>query len=535
MWQFKNESWEQDDDAQTFNLVSLHGNEIATEPVAPLTLLVGAKRHKIANSACSKGIFPSEFDYCPYCGDSLVAHKNRESSPWIPPYGRGTGLKILPNELDSSTFAETADSAGNTVKPRGLYGGLSLPLPAINGRFSFCSILFGAEKRLLLALQRDTGKISVYQPDTQKWRDLDGMTGEDDLPEWSWAIATDAAESGLAIPGKNGPAWVTVDWVTGKLAIDRGEGCSIGGIAKLGNFIFAPVLRDNTFVLLLRAGNDGTWSECGACDQAVDFASQLYGEANLSADLGMPVIDEIRNIVYWPCRNGYIRVIAANFASEHVWEFRPWETDEHPAKALIELGPPYRKTGARSGFWQLCEDFDPTSRGGIVYKIFKLDGDEHADVEILEYGQFVSTGQACFSWQHDCWKGVDEINSLAREQEELRYPLLQFGDKGLTLLAKVQPWQGREDIDFLTDVLHGNKVLMPVLIRLVIENMNTPEIALYVERMSNTHDDKRGSLFRMGITQIPEISVFIYDAHLYVYFPEENKCLGWPLKMKESL
>jgi len=529
LWRFKNESWEQDDDAQTFNLVSLYGNNIAAQPVAPLTLLVGAKRHKSANSACSEGIFPSEFDYCPYCGDALEVHEDREASPWIPPYGRGTGLKILPNELDPSIFVK------DPAKPKGLYGGVSLPLPAMNGHFSFCSILFGAKKRLLLALQRDIGKISIYQPDTQKWHDLDGVTGEDGLPEWSWAIATDAAESGLAIPGKNGPSWVTVDWITGKSKIDRGEGRSIGGAARLGNFIFAPVLRDNIFVLLLRARNDETWSECGVCDQTADLASRLYDEANLSVGLGIPVIDETRNIIYWPCRNGYIRVAAANSASEHVWEFRPWETDEHPAKALIELGPPYRKTGARSGFWQLCEDFDPISRDGIVYKIFKLDGDEQVDVEVLEYGQFVSTGQACFSWQHDCWKGVDTINSLAREQEELRYPLLQFGDKGLALLAKVQPWQGREDIDLLTDVLYSNKVPMPVLVRLVIEDMDTPEIALHVAKISNTHDDKRGSLFRMGMTQIPEISVFIYDAHLYIYFPEENKCLGWPLKMKESL
>jgi len=92
------------------------------------------------------------------------------------------------------------------------------------------------------------------------------------------------------------------------------------------------------------------------------------------------------------------------------WEFRPWETDEYPATALIELGPPYRKTGSLSGFWQLCEDRDNLMRDGIVNKIIKLDGDERIDSENVECGQFVTTGSASFSWSDDYW--VVLINAI---------------------------------------------------------------------------------------------------------------------------
>lgn len=521
LWQFKDVSWMQDDNAQTFKLAHLHGNDCTAKPIAPLAMLIGAKRHKMVYSdlICSQGIYPSEFNYCPYCGGELSVPENRTSFPWIPPYGSGSGLKILPCKLRPDI--------------RWASKGQSFELPSRNGRFSFCSALLGAEKRLLLALQRDIGKLSIYQPDTQEWRDLDGKTGEDELPEWSWSLATDSAETGLAIPGKNGPAWVTIDWATGKLQIDRGEGRSIGGVVRLGRFLLAPVLRGETFVLLCRQDSDTAWFECKqAFHELPLFIPQQHLGTDQPAYFGMPVIDETRMAAYWPCRGGYIKIATAATASEHAWAFRPWETDEYPAKALIELGPPYLKTGARSGLWQLCEDFDPTRRDGLVNKIIKFDGDERIDSETLEYGQFVSTGQASFTWHYDCWNDIHQINSLAGEQKELRYPLLQFGIKGLTLLAKIQPWQGREDTGLFTEIFNDKQV-QPVFMRLAIQNANAPEKALHAEGVDGAHD-YQGSLFRTTLQQVPELSVFIYDARLYIYFPEDSKCFGWPLEIAEA-
>jgi len=522
LWQFNNTSWEQDDKAQTFRLKRLNGNECTAEPVAPLSMLIGAKGHKAAkaDSICSQGVFPSEFSCCPFCGGELSAPEDRPSSPWIPPYGNGSGLKILPKELKPDSMVKSK--------------GESLTIPSMNGRFSFCSAYLGAKQRLLIALQRDVGKISVYQPGAAgRWRDLDGRTGEDGLPEWSWALATDTGETGLAIPGRDGPAWITVDWAAGKLQINRGEGRSVGGVVKLGKSLLAPVLRGDSFFMLYRKDGDASWSECKtSCDVAV-VAPQLRRHERQPAFFGIPVVDDSRMIAYWPCRGGYIKVAEAGAANEHAWEFRLWETDEHPATALVELGPPYRKTGSRSGFWQLCEDHDHSRREGVINKIIKFDGDERADSEVLEYGQFVSTGRASFTWLYDFWNDVHMFNSNAGEQSELRYPLLQFGEKGLALVAKVRPWPGREDMGLFSEVLFNHLEKAPVFVRFVIEGVGTPERALYAEGVDGGQGPA-GSLFRVSLGQLAELSVFIYDASLYIYFPEDNKCFGWPLEITEA-
>ena len=507
---------------QTFRLKHLYGKECTTEPAAPLGMLIGAKGHKSAKPEliCSQGTFPAEFSCCPYCGGELSAPEDRTSSPWIPPYGSGSGLKILPGELKSDSIVESK--------------GQPLAIPSMNGRFSFCSAFLGAKQRLLIALQRDLGQISVYQSDaTVKWRDLDGKAGEDGLPEWSWSLATGAAETGLAIPGKEGPAWITVDWVTGKLQIDRGEGRSIGGVARLGRFLLAPVLRGDSFFMLCRKEGDVKWSECKTSFAAEVVAPQLRRQEDQLACFGVPVVDDTRKVVYWPGRGGYVKVTEASAANEHAWEFRPWETDEHPATALIELGPPYRKIGSRPGFWELCEDKDFSRRDGVVNKIIKFDGDERADSEVLEYGQFVSTGRASFSWLHDYWKDVDKFNANAGAQRELRYPLLQLGEKGLVLLAKVWPWQGREDMGLFSEVFFNRQVKSSVFVRFVIEGAGICERALYAEGVDG-RQGSAGSLFQVPLAQLAELSVFIYDAHLYIYLPEENKCFGWPLEITEA-
>ncbi len=413
--------------------------------------------------------------------------------------------------------------------------GQPLAIPSKNGRFSFCSAFLGAKQRLLIALQRNIGKISVYQSNaTGKWRDLAGKVGEDGLPEWSWSLATDMAETGLAIPGKDGPAWITVDWAMGnKLQIDRGEGRSVGGVVRLGKFLLAPVLRGDSFFMLCRKEGDAKWSECKTSFDMAVVAPQLRRREDQSAYFGIPVVDETRMVAYWPGRGGYVKVADASTASEHAWEFRSWETDGHPATALIELGPPYSKTGSRAGFWQLCEDHSPSCRDGVVNKIIKFEGDEHADSEMLEYGQFVSTGGASFTWLYDFWNDVHQFNANAGEQSELRYPLLQFGEKGLVLVAKVRPWQGREDMGLFSEVFFNRLEKALVYVRFVVEGAGTPEKVLYAEGVDGGQEAS-GSLFRVSLAHLAEISVFIYDARLYIYFPEDNKCFGWPLEVTEA-
>jgi hypothetical protein len=134
---------------------------------------------------------------------------------------------------------------------------------------------------------------------------------------------------------------------------------------------------------------------------------------------------------------------------------------------------------------------------------------------------------------YDFWTDVHHFNANLPEQTELRYPLLQFGEKGLVLVAKIRPWHGREDMGLFTEVFFNRREKTSVFVRFVVEGTGTPETALYADGVDGSQGVS-GSLFRVPLAHLPELAVFIYDARLYIYFPDESKCYGWPLEALEA-
>jgi hypothetical protein len=523
LWKFKDACWEQDDDSQSFKIQSIFGKICNVSPVAPHELLVEAKRHPISDLSCSKGLFPSEFKFCPYCQAKLL--QNEEISDlWIPPYGSASGLKLY----------EKKSVSQNDTGVRGSKGKL-FPLPYRDGRFAFCSLKLGAKKRLLIAIQRDGGQLWIFRSDnTKKWEVLSGKAGEDSLPAWCWSMAVDSDESGICIPTNNGPVWMTVDWTTSNIQVSRAQGKSVGGPIRIGEYIVAPVMQGDTFAMVFRKDGDKEWSVCSSNYNSADISDHLRKGSNKEACFGIPVLDENKLIAYWTCRGGYVKVTGADSSTGLNWDFRSWETDEHPATALIELGPPYRRIGAGSGFWQLCEDRDNSVRGGIINKIIKIDGDEKIDSEKVECGEFLTTGRVCFSWGDDYWQDIHRRNQRMTEQTELRFPLIQFGEKGLSLIAKVAPWEGRDELGVFTDIFFNRNLKIIASVRFVLEGSGMPEKALYAEEVDSVIDGLNGSLFRISLAQLPEITAFIYNDSLFIYFPETNNCFCWPLELTEG-
>jgi len=523
LWTFRESSWEQNCESKTFRIHSVFGEKCEFDPVAPLDMLIGAKLHPVNGAPCEQSLFPSEFENCPYCGCMLEKPHEDSASLWVPPYGSGNGLKLYP--LKSLQHGK---EGGRKEK------GSKFALPSRDGHFAFCSAKLNAKQRVLIALRRDIGQLWIFSPKKNRWELLNGNAGGDSLPVWSWALAVDSSESGLCIPTDQGPAWLTVNWATNKILLDRAEGKSVGGAAQIGKHLMAPVLRGDSFSVVCRKEGDSTWSECSSASDPMSVLPELRRDISQDAFLGIPVIDENRKIAYWPGRGGYVRVFGADSSSGLTWEFKPYETDEHPATALIELGPPYRRSGSRPGFWQLCEDRDHTVRDGIVNKIIKLDGDELVDSEIVECGQFLTTGGASFSWGDDYWDDIHKRNPRISEQVELRFPLLQFGEKGLSLVAKVSPWEGRDELGVFSDLFFNRAVKTTTFVRFVVEGAGMPEKPLYAEGVDGIHGGISGSLFRMKVAELPEISAFIYGDLLHIYFPETNDCFSWPLELMEG-
>jgi hypothetical protein len=395
--------------------------------------------------------------------------------------------------------------------------------------------MLGAKHRMLFALQRDIGRLWVYRNDEDdKWGIIDGVFGTDSLPGWSWSIATDKSESGICAPTDNGPVWMTVDWISNRIQVNQTKARSIGAPMRVGEYLFAPVARDGRFAMVYRKEGEADWMDCPSTCDPSEVIAQLKRKPDQLPYFGIPYFNKNKNTAYWSCRGGYVSVTVPEYASGVEWKFRTWETDEHPATALIELGPPYRTTGSEAGFWQLCEDVDQSVREGVVNKIIKIDGDEHIDFKRIQCGEFVSTGRSSFSWGYDYWDDITKLNSSMPEQSELRYPLLQFGDNGMILIAKVTPWEGRDELGVFTELFYNRNLNVLTTVRLVLEGAGVPERPLFAEEVDGVVTRNIGSFFRISLSRLPELRAFIYNQMLCVHFPENNSCFSWPIEITEK-
>jgi hypothetical protein len=133
----------------------------------------------------------------------------------------------------------------------------------------------------------------------------------------------------------------------------------------------------------------------------------------------------------------------------------------------------------------------------------------------------------------DYWHDIHQRNPKLGEQKELRFPLLQFGENGLTLIAKVIPWEGRDELGVFSDIFFNRGLKATAFVRFVVEGPGIPGKALYAEGVHGVHGDNGGSLFRLNVAELPGVSVFIYGDFLHIYFPETNDCFCWPLELME--
>lgn len=529
LWRFKETTWEQDELKNRFTIKSIFGKNCDPVQVAPIELLVGAKLHPDNGLDCARQKYPPEFQYCPFCQVRLVSVEDEPRYSWLPPYGDGTGMKII-----QGPEVKTPLAIKDVFIPQDHQAKL-FPLPGRDGIFAFCSLKLGAKQRMLLALQRDLGRLWVYREyEEERWSSIPTSFGKDSLPGWSWSMATDKAESGLCLPTDDGPVWVAFDWPSNSIQVSRKAGRSIGGPIRIEEYIFAPVEKDGCFAMAFKKEGESEWLDCPSSSNYDEVMTLLTHSADQQAYFGIPYLHAAKKTAYWSCRGGYVSATVNEESSRAEWMFSPWETDEYPATALIELGPPLRRMGATGGFWQLCRDTDPEAKGGVVYKIIKVDGRLPHESEHVTFGDFVTTGLSSFSWEHDYWRDIKNANVNADFQEELRYPLLQFGENGLVLLAKVDQWPGRDALGAFSEHFYKADLPVSTRVRLVLEGAGVPERPLFAEELPGSVKTKKGSSFRISLSHLPEIGAFIYNKMLYVHFPEHNHCFSWPIEITEK-
>lgn len=514
--------WVQDDNIVGpigFTIHKVNGHQRQPNELLPLDFLFETKRHPDAECIYSKSLFPKDFKYCPDCGKSLlesIAVQDEDS--WLPPYGTGDGLKLYRKQARLNT-----EQVGEEFE-----------LPHYAGLYAFCSAKLGCRKRVLVAIQRNNGALWVFNTEREKWSQLEGDVGKSDsIPFWSWSVSVDTNESGLCIPSDDAPVWARIDWMTNTISVVKGEGRSCGGAAVLGDYVMVPVLQSGGSLVLAILKEGGlTWSYAKSLSDDINAEKYLGNDFGKESFTGVPVKVDGMSMVYWPCRGGYMQAsISTSGAVE--WLFCPWETDEYPAIALVELGPPHQEGGSCTALWQLCRDYDPIRRDATVYKVFKLggqtDGYEGIDWESIDQGQILSTGKSCFSTTLDFWKkrGGKDLNAF--EQDDLRMPLLESEHTGLVLLCKVASWRGRDPLETFTDIF--KKKHTKTNISFVLSGSGIAERFLKAEQVRGRNDND-ASVFHYEVSRVPEISAFIYDDSLHIYLPEIRKCYRWSLLME---
>lgn len=513
LWKFKNSTWCQQDEQGRFVLVEAFGEAVRAgkTAISPGQML-GARSHPAQSCTSAQHFLPEEFAYCPMCGARLQRADAQAAQPWTPPYGSREGFKLLARRIDKDCLSRDP--------------GARFPLPPDGERFSFVSAPLGAAEAVLLAIEHLSGRAWSYNSEAQAWKPLDNALAADEMPTWAWSAASDAAGSGLLLPHGGGLAWLSIDWARGALVLDLKQGNPVGGALGMQGATLAPLLVDAQLKVFARADQSGAWREvpCKGGAQAIVAA---LADAHF---FGRPVADSNRGIAYWPARGGYLRVSGIDQADGGEWEFRPWATVAQQAAALIELGPPLRRR--QLGLWQLCEFKDAGARSGIVNRIVKFDGDPASDVESVDCGQFLSSGRASFSWHADYWDDVVGDSDMVDQEtlkEELRVPLLQFDERGLVLLLKLEPAQspGENLSERFSDNAFHHRVKLPTRARVVLENREQPELPL---RMQRTPGAEAEVDFRLQLSRMLEMGVFVHEDWLHLYHPGANECFRWKLQ-----
>lgn len=421
-WQLADQTWQQTADGH-FSLSSVSD---ITPPAALVDLdyLVGARP---ASGASSNHYLPSVFNFCPYDGKALPVTASRADDLWLPPYGDGSGSRVLADgqaagaQAIAARLFERLSNAGN----RDLNASKeSIALPRKSG-LNFFAADIGGFREALFALGRD-GSFFLWQRGSGKWLELGcegAPIGRTRLPGWAWSVGLCPAKRGhsLLVAGEEGAALVTVNPLTLKYLGRRHDGRALGGPGELEERSYVPLQT-----------NDG--SVCLVSPNATDWDSYPVSGADgeRMTRLSAPVRDPSSRRLLWIGEHGYLSLRQGETGPQCQWT--PWPNG---ASARPELGPPFLDG---SGLWQLIfEDHDQY--------YLQLDAgatDRSATIK----GFRLSTGHLSFKYNirlQRPWDPHDE--NLEPTTREVVYPFVEFSSEKLLLSMRVD--QNKPLDDFL--------------------------------------------------------------------------------------
>jgi len=500
IWKLHSGDWNQDDTKMRFEILDSETEKIK-ERQSGLDIILGAKSH-LASGLCCGGFFPPEFSYCAFCGKDL-ANGDYSSALWIPPFGNGSGLRLSSERIDAASIPN-AKRENNVIwvdRDKDVFS-----LPRQRGDYEFIVARLGVQSPVLLAFDRTTGLLDYYSPagvDGKKWIPLppipSSRVGENNLPNWSWAAAVVSGNAGFAVPTCEGPVWLSIDWQNGKCIPKSSKGECMGGAAAIEGQVFMPTLAEGTISIQSFDFASAQWKQ--VCAPIRDFVLGSQEDRYFS----VPVVDAGRRILYWMGLPGLLAFDLTN----HRCSWRPWETDAHPCRAVLELGPPY--LDSRGDYWQICYDDYDESQQERAFRYYKLNGNE-TDRENVDGGRF-SSGISCFSKNYDFWeKPWAKIDKRQEQARTIRIPVLCLDEESKATITA-----------------NFGKGLISPLLEVIKDRGRKYQTELRIESPQDLPIELRMP-HSFSISSPWDLRLFVFQNHLYVYSTDEAICYKWRLK-----
>ena len=486
-WQLRSGTWYRDPRSERWRLATTPNGTVANAKLSTEDVgrMIGAMR-----DTSSGQWFPPDFDYSPRTGDPLHVTLTSLDSPWVPPFGAPAlsdmsrplagGLRQTPAPLTLARSNVRLDPASDADRT----------LPALPpGQYRFLVHRFDVATPTLMAIEPDQGNLLILLPASKTWIPLEGASGgilAEGLKNsrgWRMEVVEGARHATLYLPTASGLAAVTPTLIGLTYAAEYfGEGVALGGPVAWAGEVWLPVLGKEGVVNLVGKPR-------GAAKPVVLPTSAPAPKDGFYA----PVFDPLR--VIWPSEEGQL-IVRLDQRGNKETDWITWPAEVRPT---FKLGCPYL---SRSGsFSQLC--WNGRNESLEYVQMGKLDP-ERAAIDAPRIGTGRISYKKAQRIEGDPWREPPHVFDGA--SSEVVVPLVESEIERAVVSLRIDAPQG---------------------VLALLESDSKRHRAVLQLQAENRTDVLFGTI---NVARPWLASLFVYDAHLWVYHPELPQALGWKLE-----
>jgi len=492
-WQLRSGTWSRELKSEHWRLATTAIGTVVDAKLSTQDIgrMIGAKR-----DTASGQWFPSDFNYSPQTGAQLQTTITGLDATWVPPFG-ASALSDMARPLARGLRQTPAPLA--LARPPGGFDparAADRTLPALpSGRYRFLVHRFDAASPILMAIEPAHGDLLILLPESNLWIPLERphgvLTDSPGNPRgWRMEVVEGARFATLYLPTASGLAAVTPTLFGLSCRVEHfGKGPALGSPVAWAGRICMPALDTKGCVALVGKAP-------GAAKPIVLHTSFPPPKNGFEA----PVFDPLQ--VIWPSEEGQLIVRADQDGKEEA-DWTAWQTDwiawPDGLKPAFPLGCPYLSPSG--SFWQLCRKGESES---FEYVQLGQRGPATAATDAPRMGTGHVSYRKALRIEGDPWTATEHV--VNKSSSEIVVPLIESERSGAVVGLRIDAPQG------VLALLESDEKTHHAVLQLQTEN--------HVEVRFGT----------LSITRPWLTSVFVHDAHLWVYHPELPQALGWKLE-----